>query len=737
MDQSSPSIYQVAVPVPLRRVFDYTSDLDLVPGQRVLIPFGKRETVGVIVSRSESSEIEKIRSIKSALDDTPAFPDQIRDLLEWASRYYHHPIGEVLSAAMPVLLRQPISMPDPKKEIFYSRVAIESNSLNEDASGLLKSAPAQKKLFEQMIPGKAYAPAELNNLHPGWRAAAKGLIEKGLIEKSARLQPSDSNTQTPPNLKLTDEQQLAADQIIGKLDGFHSFVLQGITGSGKTEVYLEAAKRCIANGKQVLFLVPEISLTPQLVSRVRQHLGARVYAMHSGMTDKERYQSWWMAKNGLATALLGTRSAVFSWLQNPGLIIVDEEHDQSYKQQDGFRYHARDLAIKRASLEEIPIVLGSATPSLESLHNTNGSRHQLLRLSKRIGKAKLPEIEIIDTHTHPLDNGVCQPVINAIESVLSRNEQVIVYINRRGYAPVVHCYECGWQAVCQNCSARLTYHQNRKQFRCHHCGHRERFVEQCPECDTPLFFAGAGTQRIEQTLAAKFPDARFCRLDRDQANTTRKLYQQLDLIQKRQVDVIVGTQLITKGHDFAGVSLVCVINADQGLFSVDFRAPEVMFQQLLQVAGRAGRAEGNGKVLIQTAHPKNPYIQMLTQHDYNQFSETSLIEREQASYPPYAYFALFRAESTDYNAAATLLGQTASIARQFIQQQSLTHVEVFSPIPSPLEKLAGRFRVQLLIRSQVRKQLHQLLQPLSLAVESQNASRSVRWSLDIDPMDMA
>jgi len=414
MDQSSPSIYQVAVPVPLRRVFDYTSDLDLVPGQRVLIPFGKRETVGVIVSRSESSEIEKIRSIKSALDDTPAFPDQIRDLLEWASRYYHHPIGEVLSAAMPVLLRQPISMPDPKKEIFYSRVAIESNSLNEDASGLLKSAPAQKKLFEQMIPGKAYAPAELNNLHPGWRAAAKGLIEKGLIEKSARLQPSDSNTQTPPNLKLTDEQQLAADQIIGRLDGFHSFVLQGITGSGKTEVYLEAAKRCIANGKQVLFLVPEISLTPQLVSRVRQHLGARVYAMHSGMTDKERYQSWWMAKNGLATALLGTRSVVFSWLQNPGLIIVDEEHDQSYKQQDGFRYHARDLAIKRASLEEIPIVLGSATPSLESLHNTNGSRHQLLRLSKRIGKAKLPEIEIIDTHTHPLDNGVCQPVINAI-----------------------------------------------------------------------------------------------------------------------------------------------------------------------------------------------------------------------------------------------------------------------------------------------------------------------------------
>jgi len=502
-------------------------------------------------------------------------------------------------------------------------------------------------------------------------------------------------------------------------------------------VYLEVAKRCIANGKQVLFLVPEISLTPQLVSRVREHLGLHVYSMHSGMTDKERYQSWWMAKNGLATALLGTRSAVFSWLQNPGLIIVDEEHDQSYKQQDGFRYHARDLAIKRASLEQIPIVLGSATPSLESLHNANGARHQLLKLSKRIGKAKLPEIEIIDTKTYPLENGISQPVIKAIDTVLSRNEQVIVYINRRGYAPVVHCYECGWQATCQQCAARLTYHQNRKQFRCHHCGHRERFVEQCPECNTDLFFAGAGTQRIEQTLSGKFPGARFCRLDRDQANTTRKLYEQLDLIQKRQVDVIVGTQLITKGHDFSGVSLVCVINADQGLFSVDFRAPEVMFQQLLQVAGRAGRSEGNGKVLIQTAHPGNPYIQMLTQHDYAKFSEASLVEREQTAYPPYTYFALVRAESTDFNAAAALLTQTASIARQFIQNQCLTHVEVFSPIPSPMEKLAGRFRVQLLIRSQVRKQLHQLLGPLSLAVEAQKTSRSVRWSLDVDPMDMA
>ncbi len=736
MDQNSPTIYQVAVPVPLRRLFDYTSHLELNPGQRVLIPFGKREIVGIVISKAASSEFKKIRSVKAALDDSTVFTEQIRDLLEWASRYYHHPIGEVLSAAMPVLLRQPISMPGPKKELFYSRIVARKGSPADDVSKLLKSAPAQKKLYDLLAEDKVLSPVELNNAYPGWRAAAKGLIQKGLIKKLEKLQPSGSGSSGPPKLKLTDEQQLAADQIINKLGGFHSFILQGITGSGKTEVYLEAAKRCIKNGKQVLFLVPEISLTPQLVSRVRQHLGLRVYSMHSGMSDKERYQSWWMAKNGLATALLGTRSAVFTWLQNPGLIIVDEEHDQSYKQQDGFRYHARDLAIKRASLEQIPIVLGSATPSFESLHNANAARHRLLKLRKRVGKAKLPEIEIIDTNTYPLDNGICLPVVKAIDSVLARNEQVIVYINRRGYAPVVHCYDCGWQAVCQQCAARLTYHQHRKQFRCHHCGHRERFIEQCPECDTALYFAGAGTQRIEETLASKFPDARFCRLDRDQANTTRKLYQQLDLIQKRQVDVIVGTQLITKGHDFAGVSLVCVVNADQGLFSVDFRAPEIMFQQLLQVSGRAGRAEGNGKVLIQTAHPGNPYIQMLTQHDYVRFSDASLIEREQTSYPPYAYFALFRAESPDFNAAATLLNQTATIARQFIQQQNLSQVEVFSPIPSPMEKLAGRFRLQLLIRSQIRKQLHQLLGPLSLSVEAQKAPRSVRWSLDVDPMDM-
>ncbi|MBX2869463.1 MAG: primosomal protein N' [Acidiferrobacterales bacterium] len=729
-------IYQVAVPVPLRRCFDYSSDLDIATGTRVLVPFGQRNLVGVVLSRSTTSSVDKIRPIGDVLDNGIATSVRIQALLRWASQYYHHPIGEVISAALPVLLRQPLGMPTPK---FIEMYSISPSATSVDALEIatqLRAAPSQTKLFKLIQTQGKLSVDQLNSSFPGWRPAMKQLVRKELVIKEELLQLPVVDQPAAAKVSLTEEQQHAATGIINSLGGFRSFVLQGITGSGKTEVYLEAAKQCIAQGKQVLFLVPEISLTPQLVGRVRAQLGPSVYAMHSGMTDKERYQSWWMAKEGYATAILGTRSAVFTWLKDPGLIVVDEEHDQSYKQQDGFRYHARDLAIKRASMEDIPVVLGSATPSLESLHNIKNKRHVPLQLTHRVGKAKLPAIEIVDTTRYPLENGVSSPVLNEIGVAVERGEQVIVYINRRGYAPVVHCYECGWQAACQQCSARLTYHHHRKQFRCHHCGYRERLSENCPQCDTPLYFAGAGTQRVEQALLGKFPTARFCRLDRDQANTTRKLYQQLEAIQNRQVDIIVGTQLITKGHDFPGVSLVCVINADQGLFSADFRAPEFMFQQLLQVAGRAGRAEDNGKVLLQTAHPANPYIRMLTKHDYPAFAQANMEERQHAGYPPVGYFALLRSESTDLHAASNMLQNTAAIASDLIRNHNLSHVEVFSPVPSPMEKLAGRFRMQLLVRSPVRKQLHELLAPLALEMENQKAPRSVRWSIDVDPIDM-
>ncbi len=395
------------------------------------------------------------------------------------------------------------------------------------------------------------------------------------------------------------------------------------------------------------------------------------------------------------------------------------------------------MAIKRASIENIPVILGSATPSLESLQNTANGRHQLLHLTKRIGQAALPEIQIVDVTRHVPEDGISQPVYKAIAECLDRKEQAIIYINRRGYAPVIHCYQCQWQAVCNQCSARLTYHRAKKQFRCHHCGFRQREEENCPECETPLFFGGAGTQRVEQALLGRFPHARFCRLDRDQANTTRKLYQQLEDIRLGKVDLIIGTQLITKGHDFSRVSLVCILNADQGLFSADFRAPELMFQQLLQVAGRAGRASNNGQVLLQTAYPLHPCIRMVCEHDYQTFADSQLVEREQAGYPPFGYFALFRSESVSLDLSRAFLEQIAQTGRQLAASNHLEDVQIFSPVPSPMEKLSGRFRLQLLVRSQNRARLHQLLSLLTPQAQFLKRPASVRWSLDVDPMDMS
>ncbi len=720
------------MPVPLRRLFDYHWAGPLSPGTRVLVPFGKRRLVGVVLSSEPGESERKLRSILEVLDpEVPALSGPVLDMLRWVADYQHHPPGEALATGLPILLRQDNPLAPPRGVPRYRACP---NPDPEQVTALSR-APRQQALFNCFDDLHWHTWDVLAERSGCGRHVLNALVERGFVESGEGL-PSAGPLPADGAIRLSPEQDEAAGQVISSLGTFSSFLLQGITGSGKTEVYLAAARECIARGGQVLFLVPEISLTPQLVARVRRVLGDGVRSLHSGMTDRERYETWWLAREGRIAAVLGTRSAVFTPLKNPGLIVVDEEHDASYKQQDGLRYHARNLAIKRASLEGVPVVLGSATPSLESLRNVHAGRHRLLTLHQRHGAARLPAIRIVDTGIHPPVNGLSAPALDAIAERLDRGEQVIVYVNRRGYAPVVHCYQCGWQAVCEHCAARLVYHKRREQFRCHHCGRVEPADPRCPQCDTTLFLGGAGTQRLEQALLGRFPAARLCRLDRDEANTPRKLYRKLEQIRDGEVDIVIGTQLITKGHDFGRVSLVCVVSADQGLYSVDFRGPEALFQQLLQVAGRAGRADLPGEVLVQTAHPDHPCIRLLAAHDYSAFAARELTQREQAEYPPFAHFVLFRAEAVDPRAALDFLGKAERLGLTLQRTEGIDDVEILPPVPSPMEKLAGRFRFQMLVRSAHRGSLHRLLSDWARAVESERAGKDVRWSLDIDPMDM-
>jgi primosomal protein N' (replication factor Y) len=729
---------QVAVPVPIRQIFDYTASQPIDPGTRVVVPFGRRTLPGVVVSNHNPSTELKLKSIKNVLDEEPSIDSNMLGLLNWASTYYHHPLGEVLQASLPGKLRAPRAAENP---IVETRYRWSPNLDLESASKLLNRAPRQKALFEIIGDHEWVSIAQLKILTRGSAAGnvpglLSSLMEKGLIESREQNPVLSHSGLKPFDERLSHEQQVAIDSVGSVLGTYNSFVLHGITGSGKTEVYLHVARSCVDRNCQVLILVPEIALTPQLVERFTERFGDGVCVMHSGMSDQQRFRSWWLARAGIATVILGTRSAIFTQLSNPGLIIIDEEHDISYKQQDGFRYHGRDLAIKRASLEGIPIILGSATPSMESMRNVDSGRHQLLTLSHRIGEAKLPDVDLIDLKIYPAQDGITPPLLAAINQGLQNRQQTILFINRRGYAPIAQCSNCAWQAKCNRCDAFLTYHRKSNTFRCHHCSKIVRGVSECPQCEQELFYAGIGTQRVENALTEKFPQARICRFDRDEITTQQQLESTLTLINNREVDIIIGTQLISKGHDFSGVTLVGILDPDQGLYSVDFRGPEYMFQQLVQVAGRAGRSSNPGRVMIQTAHPDNPYLQLIRDHDFDQFFKYCARERKTIRLPPYGHIALWRAESTHESAGLQFLEYVKNVSRDILMEKRLQGIAIMDPVSSPMEKRAGRYRAQLLIKADSRKSLHELI-PLALKnIEQSRKSRKVRWSIDIDPMDM-
>lgn len=683
-------------------------------------------------------DLSKVKPIERLLDPLPQVPPDIIDLIQWAAGYYHHPLGEAWATALPVAMRKADFKP-PGDPVVYRLTEAGA----EDCAAVLKRAPTQARLLaflgESPLPRSA---AECRLYDAGWSAPMKQLIAKGLVESiradslRAGLPANEARERSMASKELTAEQATAADAIKDNLHHYYAQLLYGVTGSGKTEVYIDAARPVLAANKQVLILLPEIGLTPQLLSRIQAALACRVALSHSGLNDTERFLAWQAARNGEASVLIGTRSAVFTPMPQLGLIVVDEEHDGSLKQQDGFRYHARDLALVRARAANIPVVLASATPSLESLHNAAKGQLQLHKLERRAVAATSPGLSLLDSRSAHAENGVSTELLNRMAEVLARGEQVIIFINRRGFAPVLMCEACGAMTDCEHCDAHMTIHARSRSLRCHHCGASRSIPGACVHCEsTDLLQVGVGTERVDEYLSEKFPEYQVLRIDRDTTSRKGELQRHLAMAASGEAQILVGTQMLAKGHDFPNVTLVGVLDADQGLFSADFRSIEQMGQLLVQVAGRAGRAEKPGRVLVQSRSPDHPLLQTLLQQGYGPFTETLLNERKDAFWPPFVHIALLRSDSA-----------VAGEARSFLQRvkewlasstsQSAQSITLMGPADAPMERLGGRHRAQLLLMSETRAPLHQLLAILRPALEKNPAARKVRWSLDVDPHDM-
>ncbi len=733
-----PLILNIAIPSPLRRSFDYLPPVDmsaneieqLQPGIRIKAPFGNRKMVGILLQVKQHSDIsqEQLKPVSEILDETPLLSHSLFKLGLWAASYYQHPIGDALASTLPVLLRKGSSL--IKNTTTCWRLTTEGKGLPNDG---LKRSPKQAQLLKLLLQKNSIDREELTS--EGFSVSiVNAMIDKGLVEaftrEAATAKISANNTliaETP--LPLNDEQQSAYQAVI-KQKGFNRFLLEGVTGSGKTEVYLQLIAEYLQRGLQALVLVPEIGLTPQTVNRFQRRFNCQIAILHSGMTDRERLLNWQAAKDGEAHIIIGTRSAVFTPLLKPGLIIIDEEHDSSFKQQDGFRYSARDVAIKRALDEQCPIILGSATPSLETLHNVVQTRYHYLQLTQRATGAQPPTFELLDIRHQPMEEGFSPALIKAINAEVSKGNQVLVFINRRGFAPILLCHDCGHISTCQHCDARMTVHLSKQQLRCHHCDYQKPLPNTCPECNShQLDFRGVGTERSEQVLQRLFPTVPVHRIDRDTTSRKQAMQNLIDEIHRGDACILVGTQMLAKGHHFPNVTLVAVLDADSGLFSTDFRGPERMGQLLIQVAGRAGRANKAGKVLIQTHQPDHPLIIRLFNDNYTNYAKDLLKERQTSTMPPFSHLAIIRADANQLE-----------IAEQFLLdiKTNCNHdkEKLLGPLPAPMARRAGRFRAQLIVRSQQRNILHSLLASIIQLAEAHPSSKKVRWSVDVDPQEM-
>ncbi|MCK7459815.1 primosomal protein N' [Idiomarina aminovorans] len=725
--------YKVALPLPLRQTYDYLckSVEPLSQGVRVRVPFGQRQLVGYVVSEAADATPEfELKLVASVLDEQRLWPDDIWQLVRWSADYYHHSLGDVAANSLPVLLRKG-DAPEYLTETFYALTDLgRTQSINE-----LKGAARQQQVLAA-LKHKPLRRSDLNDIGVT-SAVLRTLQDKGWVEVREQ-QPAKPQSWQQQSSVLREEghalntEQAVAVSTISQQQQHSTLLLEGVTGSGKTEVYLQAMEPILERSEQVLVLVPEIGLTPQTLQRFEERFDAPVVMLHSGMSDRERLNTWLDAKHGHAAIIIGTRSAVFTPCQKLGLIVVDEEHDLSYKQQDGFRYHARDIAIKRASLLNIPLVLGSATASLETLNNAVSKRFHWLKLGQRAGGAQMVKHELIDLKQQPVKAGISKALQEQIQVEIERGNQVLLFLNRRGFAPALMCHECGWLAQCHRCDAYYTVHKAHQQLQCHHCGSQQRIPKQCGSCgSTHLISHGVGTEQLEHSLQEMFPGRGVLRIDRD---STRRKGQLDDYLQKatnNKYPLLVGTQMLAKGHHFPHVTLVALLDVDGALYSADFRAAERLGQLYTQVAGRAGREHKAGKVVLQTHHPEHDLIQDLLNNGYSHFALTALAERQQSELPPFSYLALFRAEATDKDSVVQAMTQI---------QQLMPQVEgafLLGPMPALMERKAGRYRYQLLLHCQSRKLRFQLIEHLLPQINALPLLKKVRWSLDIDPQDFS
>ena len=733
------SILKIALDLPLERLFDYLSSGQVAQiGQRVLVPFGQRKQIGIVIGKADASDVavEKLKTVLQVFTDELPLDAEILSLLKFSADYYQYPFGQALLSSLPVRLRQ-IAPAVSRKQYAYSMTALGQLVDLEQVS--TRQLVMRRVLLALQTHGKL-TELDLDGISSSARKVAKQLVAEGWLvseQVPAIVKTLEVSIPRPP--ELNDEQTLAVNRIIQEAHTFKAWLLHGITGSGKTEVYMRLMQYVLDNkDAQVLVLVPEINLTPQLEARFRSRLANfTLVSLHSSLSESERLHNWQLAQSGAAQIIIGTRLSIFTPLPKLKLIIIDEEHDSSYKQQDSMRYHARDVALVRAKRLNIPVVLGSATPSLESWHNTitnqqQANKYNLLSLNQRaVTAAKLPHIECIDTTKVNLQYGLTPQLITALKLRLARKEQSLLFINRRGYSPVLLCSACHWIAPCTRCSSRLVVHLGQRKLRCHHCGHEQKIPQQCPSCgNADLHPTGHGTQRLEQTLAQLLPTARISRVDRDSTSRKNALVEILDQVHKQEIDILVGTQMLAKGHDFPNLTLVGVIDTDSALHSPDFRANERLFAQLMQVAGRAGRADKAGQVIIQTQFPDHALFNALRVQDYVSYANAMLQEREQVQFPPYVFMALLRAEANDFSLVQQFLRYA------FEQARNLNHdVLVYDPVRPQMERLKGMERGHVLMQAGSRIALQRLLKNLVSLLRTQAIAAKVRWAVDVNPLE--
>ena len=726
-------LLSVAVPAPLRSTFDYfPTDENVVIdcGQRVEVEFGHRKLIGMVIERHQSPSlaVNKIKRISRLIDDSPIAPTSFVNFCRWAAQYYQHPIGEVIFAALPKSIREGKTVQKPWHWIHTTE------GLGLPYSGL-KRAKKQQRVHQYLLDHLTITLSQAQSLDVS-KSVMQAMEDKNIIKRVINDDNHQSSQQTEsltsllkePPLELSTEQRNAVESV--KSHKYSCTLLYGVTGSGKTEVYLHLIQRTVMMGQQVLILVPEIGLAPQTLNRIEQRFACPVAQLNSEISDGQRTEYWLNARDGKAAIIIGTRLASLAPVKNLGLIIIDEEHDTSYKQQDSFKYSARDMCIYRARQLDIPIVLGSATPSLESFRNVQLEKFHYAKLTQRAAKATPPQLEVADLRNVELTAGLAKPSLEALQATLSQGQQALVFINRRGYAPTFQCRNCGWISHCDHCDSHMTLHKSPLHLRCHHCDRQQQVPRQCPNCRShQLVSHGIGTEQTEEYLLHHFANVPVIRVDKDSTRTKSGLEKKLNAARQGDPCILIGTQMLAKGHHLPNLTLVLIVNADQGLLSADFRGTERMGQLITQVSGRSGREANRGKVIIQSYCPDHPILQLLISKEYHYFAFQQLREREQAKLPPFAHMVNIRSESKRPDLPIEFLKQIKTI----FKQNQKGNIDILGPIPDLIEKVNGRFRFNLQLTSDSRPLLHDLIQRSLPQIEQSNLAKRTRWNLDIDP----